>query len=368
MNNTHRSALALLAISLFNLTALRAQVTYPQEPVPPFPYRAEEVRFINQPGDTLAGTLTLPEKKGKYPAIILVAGSGTQNRDAQFGDHKPFLVIADYFTKKGFAVLRYDKRGVGASQGNYAAATTADFAADAETAFLFLKTLAEIDTSRIGLIGHSEGGLIAPMIAATHKDIAFLVLLGAPGVTGSQLLTDQQVALAAANGKSPEEIKAIREANEGAFAIVKEYTDSADLAAHLRPYITDISETDKDKPADMTLEQYVDLQLSAVMHPWMLYFLRYNPGPALQQVQCPVLALNGINDLQVTPEPNLDRVQAELQLGGNAHVTARKLPGINHMFQNSSTGLPADYQSNQQTISPAVLVLVNAWLQQEFPK
>ena len=346
---------------------LFAQVHYPQEPNPPFPYRAQEISFINSTGDTLAGTLTMPEKKGHYPAMLLIAGSGPQNRDAQFGDHKPFLVIADYFTKKGFIVLRYDKRGVGQSRGTSATATTADFAADATTAFQFLKMQPEVDSTKIGLVGHSEGGLIAPMVAAAHKDIAFMVLLAAPGVRGSEVLVDQQVAIAVANGKDKEEIKAIREVNEGAFEIIQQYTDSADLVAHLRPYVADVSATDKDRPAGMDLEKYVDLQLNALLHTWMLYFLRYDPGPTLQQVQCPVLALNGINDLQVTPEPNLDRVQTMLQLGGNANVTARKLPGLNHMFQDSETGLPSEYQTNPQTFSPVVLVFIAAWLKKQLP-
>lgn len=367
MINRRRNLLLLTLLCLLPGSLLVAQVHYPQEPNPPFPYRVQQISFINPNGDTLAGTLTMPEKKGHYPAILLIAGSGPQNRDEQFGDHRPFLVIADYFTKKGFIVLRYDKRGVGESGGTSATATTVDFAVDATAAFQFLKTQPETDSTKIGLIGHSEGGLIAPIIAAAHKEIAFMVLLAAPGVRGSEVLIDQQVAIAVANGKDKEEIKAIREVNEGAFEIVQQYTDSADLVAHLRPYVTDVSATDKDRPAGMELEKYVDLQLNALLHPWMLSFLRYDPGPMLQQVQCPVLALNGINDLQVTPEPNLDRVQAMLQLGGNANVTARKLPGLNHMFQDSETGLPSEYQTNPQTFSPVVLVFIAAWLKKQLP-
>jgi fermentation-respiration switch protein FrsA (DUF1100 family) len=326
----------------------------PQEPVAPFPYHEEEVTFTNkQDNITLSGTLTLPSVKGSFPAVVLISGSGAQNRDEEVLGHKPFLVLADHLTRKGIAVLRFDDRGVGKSGGDHKSATSADFSKDVLAAVNYLLSRKEIDKNKIGLIGHSEGGMIAPMVAAEEKKIAFIVLLAGPGLKGSDLLLLQSKALLKANGEDDSSIEKINAINKQAYMLAGvEPRDSA-YAQVLRLI--------KDAEPD---ENNAKAQVNLLLSPWMKYFLQYDPVIALGKVKCPVLAINGDKDLQVCAQENLQGIQAALKAGGNTNCTVKTFTGLNHLFQQCTTGLPGEYAKIEETISPLVLNEVGEWIKE----
>jgi pimeloyl-ACP methyl ester carboxylesterase len=338
----------------------------PQEPVSPYPYYTEEVRFANAEAKvSLAGTLSLPDTKGVYPAVVLITGSGPQNRDEEMLGHKPFLVLADYLTRQGIAVLRYDDRGVGRSTGSFARATTQDFATDVAAAIAYLKTRREINQSRIGLIGHSEGGVIAPMVAADNKDVRFIVLMAGTGVRGDELLLAQQAAIGKASGLSDAVVETNRRANKILFDMITAGDGDtsglrARLTAGLQDSLNQLPAADKPKAGEEQV--YIQKQLKELMRPWMRYFIRYNPGPALEKVTCPVLAINGSKDLQVPATENLTAIRNALDRGGNRNVTIQQFPGLNHLFQPAETGLPAEYAVSEQTLSPDVLKAIANWI------
>lgn len=338
-----------------NLTKQKAEVKVlrPQEPVKPYPYSEEDVTFENKGASiTLAGTLTLPKKDGIFPVVVLISGSGPQNRNEELMGHKPFLVMSDYLTRNGIAVLRFDDRGVGKSTGSFKTATSADFATDVEAAIEYLKTRTEINKKKIGLIGHSEGGVIAPMVAANSKDVAFIVLMAGTGVPGDEILLAQQTLIGRASGIDSATLAESEKINRKGFELIKSSTDveklKTDLAALLRQ--------------NNVPENAVSSAVAQTTTPWMLYFIRHNPATVLQKVKCPVLALNGSNDLQV-PKENLQAIKNALMKGGNKRVTTHELPGLNHLFQESKTGAPTEYATIEQTISPAALTELLTWLQ-----
>lgn len=340
-------------------------VKRPQEPQQPFSYYSEEVTFQNTGANiSLAGTLTLPEKEGEFPAVILISGSGPQNRDEELLGHKPFLVIADYLTKNGFAVLRYDDRGVGQSKGDFKSATSADFATDVESAMAYLKTRKEINKKQIGLIGHSEGGLIAPLVASRSKDVSFIVLLAGTGIRGDKLLLLQQALIAKANGASEPDIKKSTETNAKLFEIVVKSTDNQKLKTDLAGFISETlrKDTTVQIPDGMTKDQFVSMQVDQISSPWMQYFIKYDPGTTLQKVNCPVLAVNGEKDLQVPPKENLTAIKNALIRGGNKKVTTKEFPGLNHLFQECKTGSPAEYAAIEQTFSSTALEEIVKWI------
>lgn len=313
----------------------------------------------------MSGTLTLPSATGNYPAAILISGSGAQNRDEETFGHKPFLIIADHLTKHGIAVLRYDDRGVGKSTGNFKAATTVDFASDVASAVEFLKTREEITRNNIGLIGHSEGGMIAPMVASNSKDVSFIVLLAGPGIEIRKVLLMQQKLIAKADGVSESDIeKYILPIHEEAYRLISESDDSRTLKADL---ITLIEQSYEDTPSellpsDMSKEEVLSIQSDKWSSEWFRNFLNYDPAPILERVTCPVLALNGGKDLQVTPKENLSAISDALKRGGNASVTVKELPNLNHLFQNCETGSPAEYDAIEQTFSPVALKEITDWI------
>jgi hypothetical protein len=321
----------------------------PQEPKPPFPYTAEEVTFSNaKAGVTLAGTLTIPPGKGPHPAIILISGSGPQNRDEELMGHKPFLVLADYLARSGIAVLRYDDRGFGKSTGQFNTATSADFAGDAESALDYLKTRKEINAKRIGFGGHSEGGIIAPMVAARRSDVAFLVLMAATAVRGEEILYAQGQAILKASGAPDSMMAQQRETQRKMFEIVKAEQNPAEAEKKLRAAFGD--------------SKAMEGQIRQVNSPWFRYFLTYDPAPALEQVKCPVLAINGEKDLQVLPDQNLPAIEAALKKAGNKDAEIVRLPGLNHLFQTAKTGTPQEYGQIEETMSPSALETISAWI------
>lgn len=333
----------------------------PQEPTKPYLYYSEDITFENKVANIkLAGTLTLPKKEGIFPVVVLISGSGPQNRDEELTGHKPFLVIADFLTKNGIAVLRYDDRGTAASTGVFKNATSLDFSTDVEAAVAFLKTRKEVNKKKIGLIGHSEGGLIAPIVAAQSKDIAFIVLLAGLGIPGDELLLLQQELIGKVAGKNDHDIQVAHATSKGAFEIIKKSTNLDQLKIDLTNYFKNDSSLVKSEGAneDELLKEQVD-KLST---PWMRYFLNYNPAPTLEKVKCPVLAMNGDKDLQVPAKINLDAIKNELIKGGNKNVTIKELKNLNHLFQECTTGSPMEYATIEQTFSPIALTELLSWI------
>ncbi len=343
----------------------KEQVIRPQEPTKPYPYYSENIKIENtQDKIVLAGTLTLPQKDGNFPAVILISGSGPQNRDEEIFGHKPFLVLADYLTKNGIAVLRFDDRGTAESTGDFKTATSLDFARDVEFALKYLLTRKEINKKHIGLIGHSEGGIIAPIIAAKSKDIDFIILLAGTGIRGDKLLLLQQELIGKASGTSDEDLQKTKVISKGAFDMVlkSNNTDSLkiELTNYIKQVIKDIPESEK--PTGMSESDYVKLQVNQLTSPWMNYFIKYDPAIILEKVKSPVLALNGEKDLQVPAKVNLDAIKKALEKGGNKNVTTMELPNLNHLFQESETGAPTEYATIEQTFSPIALAEILNWI------
>jgi uncharacterized protein len=343
----------------------KVEVKRPQNPVKPYPYYSEEVTFVNTKDSiTLAGTLTLPKKVGKFTVVVMITGSGPQNRDEELMGHKPFLVIADYLTRNGIGVLRYDDRGCYKSKGNFAKSTTNDFANDVVAAVNYLKTRKDIDSKKIGLIGHSEGGIIAPIVASRSKDVSFIVLLAGTAIPGSELLLRQQDLIGRVSGMKDDDLKTTAELNTHIFKFVDEYKNTDTLKAKISNYLLAKSKqlTDLKIPKGKTVNDFIDMQLAQLMSPWMLNFIRYNPAPTLEKVKCPVLAINGDKDLQVPSNVNLPAIEKALKKGGNNKGTIKELPGLNHLFQECKTGLPAEYAEIEQTISPVALETMTGWI------
>ncbi len=341
---------------------VRKPVVRPQEPKAPFPYTEEEVTFRNEKaGITLAGTLTTPTSKGKHPAVVLISGSGPQNRDEELMGHKPFWILADYLTREGIAVLRFDDRGVGKSEGDQGSATSVDFSTDAESAFCYLKTRSDIDSKSIGLMGHSEGGLIAPMVAARNHELGFIVMLAGPGMTGKELLPEQAALISKASGVSDENIRIGREINNVIYSMIDTVTPTEELAKKLNDYIDKMVAENK-MPSELSSKEMIDIQMKQLISPWMRYFLNYDPRPALRKVTCPVLALNGEKDLQVPPVENLREIEKALKEGGNSNYTIKQFNGLNHLFQECKTGSPEEYSSIEQTFSPDAMKQIATWI------
>jgi len=333
-------------------------VRRPQEPAKPYPYDEEEVVYPNTRADiSLAGTMTLPRRATPAPAVILVSGSGPQDRDETVFGHRPFLVLADYLTRQGIAVLRFDDRGVGKSSGSHAAATTLDFVTDAVAGVEFLKSRKEIDPKKIGIIGHSEGGLIAPLVALESRDVAFIVLLAGPGLPGEEILYRQGVLLAKAASATDAAASQNLMLQKKLFAVVKQEKDSATLHNSLLQIL-------KNDPNQLS-DAVIQAQLRSLTSPWFRFFLTYDPRPALSKVTCPVLALIGEKDLQLPAKENLKEIDAALRKGGNKNFVVKELPGLNHLFQTAETGGTGEYATIEETFSPIALKEIGEWIMRQ---
>jgi fermentation-respiration switch protein FrsA (DUF1100 family) len=328
----------------------------PQLPKRPFPYREEEVQVTvpDRYGTThasvlikLAGTLSLPPGKGPFPAVLFITGSGPEDRDETIFEHKPFLVLSDVLVRAGIATLRFDDRGTGKSGSSQKELTTLDLAEDASAELAYLASRPEVDKHAVGVIGHSEGGVIAPIIAATSAVPRFLVLLAGTGMPGREILRMQQAAVLRATGQSEAAIAHARKMNDQVFAIIEREPDAQKVEAALRVAL-------KDDP-DALKASLASLPPGAL--PWMRTFLSLDPITYLKQVKVPVLALNGERDLQVDVA-NLALIERALKDGGNKNVSVRRLPELNHLFQHAKTGAPSEYVSIEETLSPEVLSLV----------
>ena len=336
----------------------------PQTPKPPFPYDAIDVSFEAPDGIRLAGTLTLPRGQGPFPAAILISGSGPQDRDETLFQHKPFLVIADYLTRRGIAVLRVDDRGVGKSTGSSTQETLDDMAGDVLAGVSFLKARKDIDARHIGLMGHSEGGIVAPAVAARSADIAFVVMLAGTGVNGEQILYRQAELANRAAGASDEGIAKNRQLQQMIFDVLRDEPNDQAALGKMRAgwsrMKAEYGEAARER-LDAS-DPAVDAEFRRMLSPEMRSFLFYDPAATLRKVKAPVLALNGERDFQVPPGQNLPAIRDALSEGGNRDFTVTELPGLNHLFQKCTSCTAAEYATLEETFSPAALEVVGDWI------
>ncbi|MCL5280794.1 MAG: alpha/beta fold hydrolase [Planctomycetes bacterium] len=328
------------------LVMKRVPALRPQEPARPYPYLEEEVAYQNtRDAVTLAGTLTLPPAGGPFPAVLLITGSGQEDRNETVYGHRPFLVLADYLTRRGLAVLRVDDRGVGGSTGDFSQASSEDFARDVLAGVGYLAGRKEIDPQRIGLIGHSEGGIIAPLAAVDANDVAFVVLMAGPGVPGDLIIEGQIAGLLKAQGASQAAIDATLGAQRRLVEVVKTETDPNMAREKLRNL------------------GYTEAQIQTATSAWFRFFVTHDPQETLRQVKCPVLALNGTLDTQVSARVNLPAIEQGLREGGNTHFVVKELPGLNHLFQMAQTGNIDEYAQIEETIAPLALETIAQWIE-----
>lgn len=346
-----------LALDLSHYKVKKEIVVKYQEPQKPYPYYTEDITFENKTDNIiLEATLSLPKKEGNFPVVILIPGYNKRSRDMDFVGHKHFLVLRDYLTKKGIGVLQYDDRGAGKSTGNYSKATIADLAKDVEAGVEYLKTRKEINKNKIGLLGHSEGGIIAAIVAGNSNDINYIVSLAASGVRGDKNML-QLRELILCNTSIPEiEIYKGQEELRGAYNIIlNAASNDESLKKEIKSYFKatmGYGATDED----------INESSKALLPPWMYYFLRFDPSTAFRKVKCPVLALNGDKDMHLFPEGNLIAIKEAVLSGGNKKVTTKNLPGLNHFFQETPTGSPSEYSEIAQTFSPIALEEISRWI------
>lgn len=337
----------------------------PQTPVPPFPYTAEDVTFFSPtPEVNLVGTLTTPDGEGPFPAVVLISGSGPQDRDETIAGHRPFHVIADALSRHGIAVLRYDERGLGDSEGEFSTATSADFADDAEAAMDYLAGLSNIDRSKIGIIGHSEGGLIAPMIASRKAETGFIVMLAGPSIPGQEVLDGQSALILSKVGMSSSTIQNMTNLRQEIYQLLRSTEDDSVfvdlLTQKAEELVADFSSTDKLMLG--LYEENLITQFAQLGTPWFRYFIEYDPMPSLKATTCPILALNGDLDVQILPDPNLTNLEQLFETQGHPASKAVLLEGLNHLFQPADTGLPVEYPTIETTFDPETLDLIVEWI------
>lgn len=344
----------------------REDVARPQEPKE-FPYIQEEVKFKNPlGGHHLAGTLTMPNDGNFEKVVVLISGSGPQDRNEEVLNHKPFLVLSDHFTKKGIAVLRYDDRGVAESEGEFTGATSKDFADDAAAAVAYLKSRKEMRGKAIGLVGHSEGGMIAPMVASQNKDVDFIVLLAGPGIEIPELLLLQQDKIGEAEGMPEASRKTMWKMAQDLFAYLEGNYDLPE--DQLTAGLTELLEkhydkfTEEEKQMLGSKENFINQQTRMLTSEWYLYFMQFSPDDYLRKVKCPVLAVNGELDLQVTSRENLEGIRKSLTRAKNKNVTIHEFKGLNHLFQKTATGAPSEYATLEETFNEEAMNFISNWL------
>lgn len=340
-----------------NLTKGTITLNRPQEPKAPFNYHSESVSFKNAKDNiTLSGTLTLPKKDGKFPVAIIISGSGPQNRDGKMFGHKPYLVLADELTKNGIGVLRYDERGIGQSQGNFDSAAIDEFSTDVKSAIDYLKSRTDIDASQIGLIGHSIGGIIASKVAAENQGITFIVLMAAPGIDGDKLMLSQKAAIERTMGFNEFQIAQAQGIVKEAYDIIRN-TDLDNLAlkdslnSH---YINKYGALLPENQRNALIDQISNYELNSLV--------KSTPSEYLEKIECPVLAINGDKDLQVLAAENLQAIKTAIEKNGNKNLKTVALKNLNHLFQESETGLMNEYSEIEQTISPTALQVITTWI------
>jgi uncharacterized protein len=334
-------------------------INRPQTPKKPYPYDEVEVTYQNQQDKiTFGATLTVPRGAGPFPAVVLITGSGLEDRNEALFGHQPFLVLADYLTRRGIAVLRADDRGIGGTTKGSPNDTSENYVGDALAGVAFLKTRKEINPKQIGLVGHSEGGMIAPMAAARSNDVAFIVLMAGPGIVGDKLLSMQNGLISAAECQN--EVKESVAQSAKVLAIAKDEKDPAIAKQKIQA---------EDAKLAAAARKKLEAQLSAsstriaeILSPWFHFFLNYDPRPALLKVHIPVLALNGEKDTQVPAHEDLEAIEQALKDSGNRDYKIVLLPKLNHLFQTSTTGSPSEYGAIEETIAPVALDAMGDWI------
>lgn len=333
----------------------------PQEPKRPFPYNEEEVEYENKKvGIKLAATLTFPKSDSPLPAVILITGSGQQDRNEEGFGHKPFLVLADYLTRQGIAVLRADDRGIGGSTGNFDQSTSGDFTDDAIAGVEYLKSRKEINPKQIGLIGHSEGGMIAQIAAYRSSDVAFIVMMAGPGIGFDEMVIFQVLEQLRLEGTSEEDIALQRLWRRSLYSLFKQNLDSTAIANKMRELHTGLSEEDQ-KRLNWPKGR-LEFEIKRSLSPWWHFALAHDPSATLMRVKCPVLAINGDKDKQNPSKRNLPAIEMALKSGGNKNFLVKELPGLNHLFQTAETGSEYEYGRIEETISPDALNLIASWI------
>ncbi|PWT96467.1 MAG: alpha/beta hydrolase [Bacteroidetes bacterium] len=346
----------------------------PQTPKPPFPYKSDSVEYDGANTKLQYGaTITIPNGRGPFPALVMITGSGQQGRDEDLLGHRPFAVIADYLTKNGYVVLRVDDRGKGKSTGDFENSTSQDFANDVEESLNYLNTRKEVNHKKIGLIGHSEGGMIAPMVAIKRKDVSFIVLLAGPGVKITQLMTEQ-------NGAILESVGIVHSASEKFLSLYKsmiEIIPGADSKETAKEKVNQLVTTwQQQTPSaavrattgiydDSSRNKYVNTIVDGLYNPWFRFFLGYDPAPAIQKLSCKVLALNGSKDVQVISKSNLAGIDSALKKSKSPSYKTQELPGLNHLFQHCKSCQLAEYGKLEETFSPEALDIIRDWLNKE---
>lgn len=360
--------IASIIVFLLISTSFFGQANRPQTPEPPFNYNVEDVSFTNLKDSViLAGTFTFPESGTNFPAVILITGSSAQDRNEEIFEHKPFWVLADYLTNNGIAVLRYDDRGFGESTGDFASSTTFDFGQDVIAAIEYLKTRKEIDPKKIGLIGHSEGGVIAPMIASQNTDVAFIVSLAGVMIPMGELLILQKEMQLRAMGSSEEYISKEIDFDSGLMEVITKSTDDSikeDLDRYATEYFAEHPKFVSDH--GLTEAYYKKLIVDSYSSPWLSYFIRYNPKSALEKLGIPLFALNGEMDLQVPAKENFNALQDIMKKDPSKKFTLKSYPAHNHLFQECEKGTVQEYPQLEQTISPLVLNDISVWINDHF--
>lgn len=344
----------------------KSKIVRVQVPKPPFPYTYENIKFYNEEADIhLAGTLTIPEGEGPFPLAILISGSGPQDRNSEILDHKPFLVIADHLSRNGIAVLRYDDRGVKNSGGSFTQSTSEDFATDAAAAVNYGHTLSKIDTNKIGLIGHSEGGLIAPMVAAKYKNIDFIVSIAGPAIPIAELMTIQNKLIFEKSGMSKEGLSILEAKLPRIYAIVNQDKEPKELfdtlIKEVNLFYKSLPENDQKMLGNSSTSYYTAIS-TTFFTTWFRFFLAYDPGPSWQKTTCPVLALNGSEDIQVSSKENLSAIKKYLNQAGNKNHQEIELEGFNHLMQQCEVCSLQEYAAIETTFDPKALNLITEFL------
>ncbi|MFP6795581.1 MAG: alpha/beta hydrolase [Pseudomonadales bacterium] len=332
-----------------------------QNPKPPFPYRIEDVSFPGgERGVTLAGTLTLPESED-FPVVVLVTGSGAQDRDETIKGHKPFWVLADYLSRNGVGVLRYDDRGFAQSTGDISTAITPDFADDALAAISYLQSRTDIVASRIGVVGHSEGGSVVSILAGRDDPLACGVMMAGPAVSGEKI-HQRQVRLIIERQPFPIAtglIEKIEAMNEVLYTVARADASFDERRAAARDvYRSALSSFDDVERKLLNLND--EVQVDAIVTDWFRYFLDYDPRNDLAASRIPLFAIYGALDLQVPPDqsiPVLEKINAN-----HGKIDIRTFPELNHLFQHATTGLPSEYGMIAETLAPEVMLAIKQWV------
>jgi fermentation-respiration switch protein FrsA (DUF1100 family) len=336
----------------------------PQEPKKPYPYKEEQVEYEHKAaGIKIAGTLTYPASGGPFPAVILLSGSGPQNRDEEIFGHKPFMVLADYLTRHGIAVLRSDERGVGGTTGSFKGSTTEDFAKDALAGVAYLISRDEINPEWIGLAGHSEGGMMAPIAASKSSDIAFIVMMAGPGIAFSDVILFQKELRWKNIGMSDEDMELNRSWHNQVSEIAAMDIDNEEVREKVMQLYEDLNEEEKTRLRKTP--ESMEGEIEHLTESWWRFATKYNARATLMKVKCPVLAINGSKDMQVVARENLPAIEEALQAGGSSNFLIKELEGLNHLFQTADTGDESEYGKIEETFSPVAMKLIADWILQQ---